>query len=274
VTARTRPRRKLATGQVEDIYNSRLQKGGALLEDMRLLVWRWQNAETNGQQTIVVAENVLGKHTRARAADTLRYAFLPRFVNGRPPQAWKIVRALEDHNLPVEVLRPVYYWITVRNERLLCNFVCTELLHRSKSHIQSTNTDEVCNWIAAQLMPRGKLWSHTVTTKVAQGVLATLRDFGLLEGKVKKRIAPVYVPVESFAYIAFALHQEGASGPHLVQHYDWFLFLFAPLVIEHMFLEADRHGLLRFQAAGKIVRTDFPAHSFEEMADVVAARAH
>jgi len=274
VTAITRPRRKLATGQVEDIYNSRLQKGGALLEDMRLLVWRWQNAETNGQQTIVVAENVLGKHTRSRAADTLRYAFLPRFVNGRPPQAWKIVRALEDHNLPVEVLRPVYYWITVRNERLLCNFVCTELLHRSKSHIQSTNTDEVCNWIAAQLMPRGKLWSHTVTTKVAQGVLATLRDFGLLEGKVKKRIAPVYVPVESFAYIAFALHQEGASGPHLVQHYDWFLFLFAPLVIEHMFLEADRHGLLRFQAAGKIVRTDFPAHSLEEMADVVSTRAH
>jgi len=123
-------------------------------------------------------------------------------------------------------------------------------------------------------MPRGKLWSHTVTTKVAQGVLATLRDFGILEGKVKKRIAPVYVPVESFAYIAFALHQEGASGPHLAQHHDWFLFLFAPLVIEHMFLEADRHGLLRFQAAGKIVRIDFPAHNFEEMADVVAARAY
>jgi len=274
VTTRTRPKRKLATGHVEDAYNSRLQKGGALLEDMRLLVRRWQNTGTNGQQAIVVAENVLGKHTRARAADTLRYAFLLRFINGRPPQAWEIVRALEDRDLPVEVLRPVYYWITARNERLLYNFVCTELLHRSKSHTQSIKTDEVGNWIAAQLMPRGKLWSHTVTTKVAQGMLAALRDFGILEGKVKKRIAPVYMPVESFAYIAFALHQEGASGPHLVQHHDWLLFLFSPPVVEHMFLEADRHGLLRFQAAGKIVRIDFPAHNFEEMADVVAARAY
>jgi hypothetical protein len=274
VTARTRPKRKLATGHVEDAYNSRLQKGGALLEDMRLLVRRWQNAGTNGQQAIVVAENVLGKHTRARVADTLRYAFLPRFVNGRPPQAWKIVRALEDRNLPVEVLRPVYYWITARNERLLYDFIHTELLHRSKHQVQNIKTDEVCNWIAAQLMPRGKLWSHTVTTKVARGVLATLRDFGILEGMAKKRIAPVYLPVESFAYIAFALQQEGTSGPHLVQHHDWLLFLFSPPVIEHMFLEADRHRLLRFQAAGKIVRIDFPAHDFEEMADVVAARAH
>ena len=55
MTARTRPKRKLATGHVEDVYNSRLQKGGALLEDMRLLVRRWQNAGTNGQQAIVVA---------------------------------------------------------------------------------------------------------------------------------------------------------------------------------------------------------------------------
>lgn len=274
VTARTRSKRKLATGHVESGYNSRLQKGGALLEDMRLLVRRWQNAETNGQQAIIVAENVLGKHTRARAADTLRYAFLPRFVNGRPPQAWKIVRALEDRNLPVEVLRPVYYWITACNERLLYDFVHTELLHRSKHQVQSIKTDEVCNWIAAQLIPHGKLWSPTVMAKVARGVLATLRDFGILEGTVKKRIAPLYLPVESFAYIAFALHQEGASGPHLVQHHDWLLFLFSPPMVEHMFLEADRHGLLRFQAAGKIVRIDFPAHDFEEMADVVAARAH
>ena len=115
MTARTRPKRKLATGHVEDVYNSRLQKGGALLEDMRLLVRRWQNAGTNGQQAIVVAENVLGKHTRARAADTLRYAFLPRFINGRPPQAWKIVRALEDRDLTLEqVYGAITYYLAHR----------------------------------------------------------------------------------------------------------------------------------------------------------------
>jgi len=90
VTARTRSGRKIETGSAGCLYNSRLQKGGALLEDMRLLVRNWQSIGVNGQRDTVVAENLLGKHTRARAVDTLRRAFLPRFVNGQPPQAWKI----------------------------------------------------------------------------------------------------------------------------------------------------------------------------------------
>jgi hypothetical protein len=113
-----------------------------------------------------------------------------------------------------------------------------------------------------------------VTAKVARGVLAALRDFGVLEGASKKRIAPVYLPIESFACIAFALHQEGVSGPQLVQHRDWQLFLLSPPIVEQMFLEADRSGLLRFQAAGNIMRIDFSATNFGEMADVVVARAH
>jgi hypothetical protein len=255
-------------------YNSRLQKGGALFEDMRLLVRHWQESGVNGQHDSVVAENLLGKHTRARAVDTLRRAFIPRFVNGYPLHAWKIVRELEDRNLPVEIIRPIYYWITARTERLLYDFVCVELQHRSRSHVQRITIDDVCRWIASQLATYGKAWSPTVTTKVAQGVLAALRDFGLLEGATKKHIAPVYLPIESFAYIAFALHQEGVSGPQLVQHRDWQMFLLSPPIVEQMFLEADRSGLLRFQVAGKIMRMDFPATNFGEMADVVVARAH
>jgi Putative inner membrane protein (DUF1819) len=50
-------------------YNSRLQKGGALFEDMRLLVRHWQESGVNGQHDSVVAENLLGKHTRACACN-------------------------------------------------------------------------------------------------------------------------------------------------------------------------------------------------------------
>lgn len=92
--------------------------------------------------------------------------------------------------------------------------------------------------------------------------------------KISSANPPAHAPWIRFAYLAFALHQEGATGSSLLNHRDWSLFLFSPPVVERLFLEADRNGLLRFQAAGKIVRIDFPAHSFEEMADVVAARAH
>ena len=49
MTAKTRPKRKLAIGHVVDVYNSRLQQGGALLEDMRLAEF-----ELNGLNSRVV----------------------------------------------------------------------------------------------------------------------------------------------------------------------------------------------------------------------------
>jgi hypothetical protein len=255
-------------------YNSRLQKGGALLDDMRLLVRHWSEQAAGDQRDALVLENLLGKGTRARAADTYRRAFLPRFVEGDPPKAWRIARAIEDRELPIEVVRPVYYWITARSERLLYDFVTDELFPRSRGHDPSVRTDETSAWITGRLQKHRKSWSPTVTTKVAQGLLAAVRDFGILEGATRKRIAPAYLPVEAFAYIAYAINAQGASGHALVEHPDWVLFLFNSSVVEHQFLEADRNDLLTYQAAGRITRIDFPAHTFPEMADVVARKAH
>ena len=55
-------------------------------------------------------------------------------------------------------------------------------------------------------------WSDTVCNRVARNVLTTLRDFHILEGKVKKNIAPVYLPIESFVYIAYLLNREFSRG--------------------------------------------------------------
>jgi hypothetical protein len=105
-------------------------------------------------------------------------------------------------------------------------------------------------------------------------VLAALRDFGLLEGTVNKRIAPAYLPLEAFIYLAYAIHREGPSGERLVQHPDWGLFLLTPPVVEQLFLEAHRSHLLSYHAAGKIIRIEFAHRSFEELADGLTHRAH
>ncbi|MFO7907045.1 MAG: BrxA family protein [Planctomycetota bacterium] len=108
-------------------YNTRLQKGGALLDDMRLLVRRWSEEPVGPQGDAIVAENLLGKETRSRAFDTYRRVFRPRFVEGDPPNAWKLVQLLEERELSVEAVRPVYwllqspkkkYGIWVFHERL------------------------------------------------------------------------------------------------------------------------------------------------------------
>jgi Putative inner membrane protein (DUF1819) len=263
-----------STVESDRSYTTRLQKGGALLNDMRLLVRTWNGGPLNEQREAGILENVLGKQSRARAADTYGRAFIPRFIRGNPPEAWRIGRALEDREVSSNTIRPIYYWITARSEPLLYDYVTEELMFRSRRADRTIRVDETASWIRAKLAEREKAWSPTVTLKVARGMLATLRDFHILEGAAKKHIAPIYLPIEAFAYLAFALHKCGASGEGLVRHPDWGLFLLATGAVEQLFLEAHQSRLLSYQSAGRIVRIEFAASTFEEMADVVAARAH
>ena len=253
-------------------YTSRLQKGGALIEDMRLLVRHWNSGEVDNQQQQIIDDNLLGKKTKARSADLCRRSFSQRFLNGDPPSAWRIVRPLEDREVPVEILRPVYYWITARSEPVVYDFVLEEVFRRSKASDLSIRVDETVLWIKKKLSERNQSWSETVSLKVARGLLAALRDFGILDGVANKRIAPVYLPVESFAYLAFVMYKLRLSGERLIMHPDWKLFLMEPSVVENLFLEAHQNRFLHYDAAGKIHRIEFFAHSMEEMADVVAGR--
>ena len=67
-------------------------------------------------------------------------------------------------------------------------------------------------------------WSEPTITRIAQGLLSALRDFGVLQGAVNKKIAPAYFPIESFAYVVFYLKQHQPSGAKLIELPDWKLF--------------------------------------------------
>ncbi len=247
-------------------YNTRIQKGGALLDDMRMLVRAWEQDST---ETRADVRRLLGKKTLARSQDTIIRAFTPRFLKGDPPNAWKIARLLEDKDAEPEILRPVYYWITARSDRLLYEFATEELIHLAGSGDGSVRIDETAAWIRDRIQRTGLEWTPTVVLKVGRGILAALRDFGLLEGGAKKRIAPVHLPMESFCFIAFWLGRLGYGGESLVTHSDWGLFLFTSKIVERMMLEAHQQNLLSFHSAGRIYRVDFPTDDPGEYADAL-----
>lgn len=101
------------TSELARKYTVRILKGGALLEDMRLLVrTRHEGAAWEEQVAQGLASNLLGKRSRTRASDLFRCVFSHRFIKGDPREAWKIVRPLEDRDTHLDILKPVYYWIT------------------------------------------------------------------------------------------------------------------------------------------------------------------
>lgn len=251
-------------------YHTRIQKGGALLDDMRLLVRSWVNGGNDKSPSPV--RSLLRKKTLARSKDTFTRAFNPRFLHGNPPEAWKLIRYLEDEDADPELLRPLYYWVTARSDRLLYDFVTQELIHVARSGDGSVRIEETTGWIRGQLKRTHQKWTPTVTLKVARGLLAALRDFKILEGGARKRVAPVHLPIESFCYIAFCIRHLGFDGESLVNHLDWKLFLLTPSLVERLFLEAHQRGFLSFYSAGRIYRIDYPSTRHAEYAHVLVGK--
>jgi hypothetical protein len=117
-------------------------------------------------------------------------------------------------------------------------------------------------------------WSEPTVVRIAQGLLSALRDFGVLQGAIKKRIAPAILPVEAFAYLTFFLKQQQPSGAKLVELPDWKLFFLPREGVERFLFEAHQHHLLEYHAAGSVTRLTFPKATLEEYANVLAERAH
>jgi hypothetical protein len=152
----------------------------------------------------------------------------------------------------------------------------TEILIPLQAHgITAIDTLEIQRplkkWVGAR-KTSGE-WSDPTILRIAQGLLSALRDFGVLQGAARKRIAPAYLPIAAFAYLAFYLKQHEPSGAKLVELPDWRLFFLSREGVERFLFEAHQHNLLEYHAAGSVTHLTFPAKTLEEYAHVLAERA-
>ncbi len=252
-------------------YTSRLQKGGALVDEMRELIRVWDGDRSSLASAIEA--NLLGRPTRARMRDVVFRTFIPRFVDSEPPDLWRSLAVFERAGWGAEQLLPIHFYAAAASEPLMWDFVTDWLFEDFENGQKEVDIAEVLRFLdeaPATRFARGQKWSPKVSLKVAQGLLAALRDFGLLEGRARKRIASLYVPTPTFAFIALIRASLGNSGTRLLEDEAWRLFLFSTTTVERSFIEAQQMELLRYDAAGSVVRIEFPTNDFEEYAHVLS----
>ena len=235
---------------------------------MRQLVCHW-GRKPSALAPARYVKDVLPKATQARAKDTYIRAFEPRFIHGSPPEAWRLCSTLEERLPSVEIVVAFYYWLTARAEPILYRFVTEELFEQARCGASFVTSPDLAQWIRKTCAVEGKAWADIVNIKVARAMLAALRDFGVLVGASKKRIASAHLPLESFCLIAFCLRIIVADHRELTAHPDWRLFLLFPKTVERLLLEAHQHGWLHYQAAGAVTRLEFPAANFEDYVRLV-----
>jgi hypothetical protein len=254
-------------------YASKIIKAGALLADTKALLAHWDvDRPPQENLRIIQHDNLFGKASRSRVRDILAI-FRQRYLSEQSVAAALVV--LANNKVPSATLDRILYFHAAQSDRLLHDVVIEvvgSLYLRGRTEIRVEDVQSALrNWVG-----EGKTtarWSDETTVRVAQGLLATLRDFGILQGANNKRLAPPYLPISAFAYVAFYLRGTQASGERLIQSEEWKLFFLSTNDVERLFMEAHQRGLLEYYAAGPVIRITFPSESLEDYARVISERA-
>jgi hypothetical protein len=240
------------------MYTSRIIKASALIADTKLLLTEWDLEQPVAENLDRARqENIFGKASRKRVRDILTI-FRQRYFDDADIGAALVT--LTQGGAPAQWLDPLLYFYAAQNDRTLRDLAVEVIYPRHLAGYTDLPTDYVVraiqDWVA-----EGKTttaWGDKTILRVAQNSLAALRDFGVLQGTVHKRIAPIYLPTPSFALIALWLQGRERSGDLVLHSDDWKLFFLPVEGVERFFIEAHQEHLLSYYAAGSVVRIEFP----------------
>jgi hypothetical protein len=249
------------------MFTARIIKGGALLADSLRFLEAW-NPDLGPQENLArfAASRVLAKtQIRQKAVlDILRR----RFLDSHTGVVGALRRLMHD---PVAFREACYYEAT-RTDELLAAFAEGPLFLWYQAGRREVSLDDVSRWLATDArVPR---WNMQTRLRVAQGLLATLRDFGILRGATRgrrKQIAPPHLSIRGFIYVALRERGRSKSDRALFKSSVWRCYLLSMEEVRRLFREADRLGYLRFAEAGSMVRVDWLIKDLQEISDVVPA---
>jgi hypothetical protein len=255
----------------DPVYTSRIIKASALIPDAKVLLSEW-NLDRSVAENLDRArrENVFAKASRRRVRDIL-VIFRQRYFDD--PDVGAALVTLVQQGAPPQWLDPLLYFFAAQNDRTLRDMVVDVLYARSAAGRKELPIDVVVHtirdWVAAGKTTTA--WSDGTIRRVAQGVMATLRDFGVLEGDVLKQLSPVYLPTPAFALIAHWLLRREGAGRLVLYSEAWRLFFLGVQGVERFFIEAHQQHLLAYYAAGSVVRLEFPAETLRAYAAHLAS---
>lgn len=257
-----------------ELYTSKIIKAGALIDDTKTMLANWESSQTvKLNLSRLRNQNIFGKATRSRIEDILGI-FRQRYLDD-PALIGSLLVLMGKPELSETVDRVLFYF-SAHNDRLLHDAVTVLVTQKREQGFEEITLKMVIEWIT-ELVENQKtitVWSEKTILRSAQELLSTMRDFGILEGANTKRIAPFYLPLEAFAYIALYEYNKLSSGERIIHDPEWKLFFLSEKMVERYLMEAHQHHLLEYYVAGPVIRLTFPTTNMEEYARVIAQRSY
>lgn len=253
-------------------YRSKIIKAGALIADTKTLLSHWDvGVSVSENINQLHRDNVFGKASRSRVQDILAI-FRQRYLIEESVTIALVT--FVRRKFPTAALDRLLYFHSARADALLHDAVTEILVPMQARGLVDINVHDFQRSLG-KWVKEGKTtghWSAPTINRISQGLLSALRDFGVLQGAVNKRISAAHFPIESFAYVVFYLKQHQPSGAKLIELPDWKLFFLSREGVERFLFEAHQRDLLEYHVAGSVTRLTFPAATLEEYANVLSQR--
>ena len=210
-------------------YVSTLASKAALLEETRLFLVTYDHYHDLDLTCKALLDTILTQRSRITRSIIVN-VIKSRLVNWNPPD-WVLQDLISfAHEPNLDALRSALLLHVPRQDHVLYDFVQQVIvLHQEKSESRVFVSD-VQTFLDASLEDHPEIlqWSFETRLRETQGILAALRDYGLLKGAVNKSIVLPAIPTTVVHHLIRLLKAEGVPQEQLAYHPDWQLWLWQP----------------------------------------------
>jgi hypothetical protein len=254
-------------------YTQALAKGGALLAETRILLEAWQPGEPAAAFTDrVLKTDVLGRLTATRTADILR-VFSNRFLSPTDAPA-RHLHTLVSSETPGQMYKDLVFHYTAQHDDLLRDFTVDRYWPAVREGRVTISNPDVRNLIL-EAEQDGRIpspWSAEIKRDMAGRVLIALTDFGLLRQLRPglREVLPYRPDDRTVVYLAYRLHEFGATDSSLADQRPWALFGLEARDVWHRLEHVSDGDWFVIQRAGGLTRISWLYEDAEEVVHALA----
>ena len=167
--------------------------------------------------------------------------------------------------------RPLLLWHMANSEGLLGDGLAWtwEVFSAGGDLLQ---TDQALAWLestGSQGHPEVAEWGESTRKRVAGGLLKAGVDFGLLQGRVKRRFTAYYLADEPLLYVLLQALASNRTTAAALSDPRWLWFRLPEAELEHRLLLLHQAQVISYYRAGSVVDLKLPASSAEALVQEV-----
>ena len=147
------------------------------------------------------------------------------------------------------------YLYYVLRDRLTFKFVTGPLWERWKNRITTIDKGDFLSFLDKESQENSIIdrWYDSTKRKLASNMLSALRDFGVLQGVMQKKIQRPTIAPETVFHLLSILMIEGLRGKNIIEAPDWHMFLWTNADIAHALNELSSRHWIGFEKTGRTV---------------------